>query len=344
MKRLLLFIVGMSLLFSCEYLNGPTTINKEITAEYLLQGNLDVYLSNNQVFRYKGKPGIENIKIGNDNLSDFQDCFKMYIASGTTPATTVSSAIIKLDGLDVLNTSDFSKNFGEHMFEICNLTSTSVITVEVRGEPGSFIEIWIEGKKKELTVTDCDGNIYKTVKIGDQVWMAENLKTTNYNDCTPIGAGCTFYNNDPSNKDVYGALYTNNVVSTGKLCPTGWHAPSENEFKTLLLTLDPGAGNIYDLNGNAFKSLIAGNMLKEAGSAHWSSENEATNESGFTALGAGIRHKFGDFRALGTQARFWSMRPSTIGVFLELHSWEGKALLLEDVSASGFSVRCVKDN
>jgi hypothetical protein len=148
MKRFLLLIVVMSFLYSCEYLNGPTTINKEITAEYLLQGNLDIYLTSNQVFRHKGKPGIENIKIGNDNLSDFQDCFKMYVASGTTPATTVSSAIIKLDGLDVLNASDFSKNTGQHTFEICNLTPTSVLTVEVRGEPGSFIDIWIEGKLK----------------------------------------------------------------------------------------------------------------------------------------------------------------------------------------------------
>ena len=143
MKRLILFFVGMSLLVSCEL---DTTIRNEITSDYLLNGTLDVYLQNNQVFRYKGKPGIVTIPIGNPDLAKYESCFVLHVATGVTQATKVSSAIVKLDGLEVLNTSDFSKNSGQYMFEICNLTPTSALTVEVRGEPGSYLDVWIEGK------------------------------------------------------------------------------------------------------------------------------------------------------------------------------------------------------
>jgi hypothetical protein len=154
MKRILLFLVGVSLLLSCEENSSLTTINTKITSDYLLNGTLDVYLSNNQVFRYKGKPGIVSIPIGNADITKYENCFVLHVATGTTKETTVSSAIIKLDDLEVLNTSDFSKNMGQHTFEVCNLTPTSVITVEVRGEPGSYIDVWIEGKLKPVIPMD----------------------------------------------------------------------------------------------------------------------------------------------------------------------------------------------
>jgi hypothetical protein len=149
MKRFFLFLSGLLFLISCEYQNDSLpTINNNITQVYLLNGNLNVYLQNNQVFRYTGKPGIVRIPIGNADLSKYESCFVLHVATGTTKVTIVSSAIIKLDGQVVLNTSDFSKNNGQFTFEICNLTATSVLTVEVRGEPGSYLDIWIEGKTK----------------------------------------------------------------------------------------------------------------------------------------------------------------------------------------------------
>ena len=97
------------------------------------------------------------------------------------------------------------------------------------------------------TVTDVDGNTYKTVIIGTQVWMAENLKTTKYNDGIQIplvtdpitwinlkSAAYCWYNNDlATNKNIYGAIYNWLVVNTGKLCPIGWHVPSDTEWTTL---------------------------------------------------------------------------------------------------------------
>ncbi len=333
MKRILMLFVGLLFLFSCEL-----TINEDISTQYLVDGmtngDLDIYLQGTQIFRYKGKPGVETIPIGNENLSQYESCFVLHVATGTTTETIVSSAIIKLDGLEVLNTSDFSKNGGQHTFEVCDITQASSITVEVRGKPGSYIEIWIEGKKKELTVTDCDGNIYKTVKIGEQIWMAENLKTTKYNDCTPIpyvldntewynltSPSYSFYDFDESNKDIYGALYNYHTVATNKLCPIGWHVPSYDDFKQL----------VDYLGGNE----IAQAELKEGGS------------SGFNLVSGGLRDYPGNFGGVGETDFFWL---STYHWFVTINSknpphdimwWYWQSPISNN---RGFSVRCVIDN
>ena len=350
MKRLLLFFVGISFLVSCEL---DTTIRNEITSDYLLNGTLDVYLQNNQVFRYKGKPGTVTIPIGNPDLSKYEDCFVLHVATGTTQATTVSSAIVKLDGLEVLNTSDFSKNTGAHTFEVCNLTQTSSLTVEVRGEPGSYLDLWIEGKLKGLN--DCDGNTYKTVTIGDQIWMAENLKTTKYNDGTDIpvvdpptwnvstDGYYTWYNYDSNNKDRFGAFYNWYAVNSGKLCPVGWHVPSDEEWHTLTLNIDPNAVN-EPFDGT---ETTLGNVLKEQGTTNWYS-NIGTNETGFTARAAGIYA--GGFGGVFTGALWWSgtLNISTgVPWYRNLGDSNGvfARLSASPISKSfGFSVRCLKDN
>ncbi|HBZ19962.1 MAG TPA: hypothetical protein DEO60_02440 [Bacteroidales bacterium] len=138
------------------------------------------------------------------------------------------------------------------------------------------------------TVTDIEGNCYKTIQIGTQIWMAENLKTTKYNDGNTIpnitddrewkvsltGAYC-WYDNNSTNKNTYGALYNWEAVNMGNLCPTGWHVPGRAEYVTL---------TDY-LGGES----VAGGKLKESGTTHWNNPNNATNESGFTALPAGNR-------------------------------------------------------
>jgi uncharacterized protein (TIGR02145 family) len=104
------------------------------------------------------------------------------------------------------------------------------------------------------TVTDADGNVYHTVQIGNQVWMVENLRTTKYNDNSPITpvsdnavwgtltteAYCWYNNDEATNKNTYGALYNWYVLNTGKLCPTGWHVPSQAEWETLISSLGGG--------------------------------------------------------------------------------------------------------
>jgi uncharacterized protein (TIGR02145 family) len=152
-------------------------------------------------------------------------------------------------------------------------------------------------------VTDIDGNVYQTVKIGTQVWMVENLKTTRYNngeyipnitnpiqwDTTLNGAWCCY------NSATYGNLYNWKAAYSGKIAPVGWHLPSKTEWETL----------INFLGGD---STVAG-KLKESGTAHWKSNNGATNQSGFTALPGGFcRYKISVpfFNSIGYNALWWS--------------------------------------
>jgi uncharacterized protein (TIGR02145 family) len=197
------------------------------------------------------------------------------------------------------------------------------------------------------SVSDNDGNTYGTVKIGTQIWMAENLKTTKLNDGTPIPnvtdgtewqnsitpAYC-WYNNDNANKPVYGALYNWYTVNTGKLCPADWHVPSDAEWYVLFGYLG---------------GLDAGRM-KEAGTAHWLSPNfGATNDSKFSALPAGQR-AYTDFYGIHEGAHFWTTDAFDLGSAY-CHSLYYKASKVDsdghDMSIfennRGNSVRCIKN-
>lgn len=197
-------------------------------------------------------------------------------------------------------------------------------------------------------VIDLDGNKYNTVTINRQVWMLENLKTTKYSDGTSITLGADsvtwmkmqtpfycWYKNDPATyKDTYGALYNFYAVNTGKLCPTGWHVPSDEEWTTLTTFL--GGYQVAD------------GKLKETGTAHWNSPNyDATNESGFTALPSGYRNFEFGYINLGNGTIFWSStsyRPRsemawTVG--LATSGFELNRAFNDN--QWGFSVRCLKD-
>jgi uncharacterized protein (TIGR02145 family) len=361
MKSIQLLFVALLFLFSCNL-----TIKDDIETQYLVDGiangNLDNYLQGTQIFRYRGKPGIETIAIGNADLAKYEPCFVLYLATGTIPATTVSSAIVKLDGVEILNTSDFSKNGGQHTFEVCDITSTSAITIEVRGEPGSYIEIWIDGKLKELTVTDCDNNIYHTVKIGDQIWMTENLKTTKYNNCSPIQkiedgswinlstpAFCWYNNDETAYKVPYGALYNWYSVNTGQLCPVGWHVPTNSEW-TVLFEYLKNNGYGYDGNRNYIaKSLAAVTSWNFSPNistpGNIPSEN---NASGFSAVPGGAREY--SFLANGDDAIFWTSTavnsPDYPNLAYHFRILSVYPYVFEGEShqfGTGFSVRCIKD-
>jgi len=206
------------------------------------------------------------------------------------------------------------------------------------------------------SVTDADGNVYATVTIGTQLWMKENLKTTKYNDGSNIplvtdntawsnltSPAYCWYNNDVSTyKATYGALYNWYVVNTGKLCPTGWHVPTDAEWHTLVLYLDPNA-----INAAEIESLIAGGKLKETGTTHWSSPNTgADNSSGFTALPGGFRDYNSTFDYVGIYGDWWSSSEYDTydawyrGMINE-HSNVGRFNYVKFV---GFSVRCLRDN
>jgi|WetSurMetagenome_2_1015567.scaffolds.fasta_scaffold266670_1 uncharacterized protein (TIGR02145 family) len=192
-------------------------------------------------------------------------------------------------------------------------------------------------------VKDVDGNIYHTVTIGTQVWLAEDLKTTRYNDGTAIpyvsgdvewknlrSAAFCWYDNDESNKTVYGALYNWYTINTGKLCPVGWHVASNSDWETLINYCSGWE--------------LAGGKLKEAGTAHWDAPNiGATNEFGFTAIpGGGRSPENGKFTPKGRDLGYWC--PPRCGDFRSLCSDRAWIYFTEGSASGGCEVRCIKNN
>jgi uncharacterized protein (TIGR02145 family) len=191
---------------------------------------------------------------------------------------------------------------------------------------------------------DYDGNVYHYVIIGTQIWMVENLKTTKYSNGDLIGttvpatldiSGETApeyqwaYDGNESNVAIFGRLYTWPVVTDNrKICPTGWHVPSDDEWTMLTTYL----GGIY----------VAGGKMKETGTIHWKSPNlGATNESGFTALPGGYHSDDGSFTSIGGDGHWWSSTSTWYR-----YIWSNSVHINADYSLNpfGFSVRCLKDN
>lgn len=208
------------------------------------------------------------------------------------------------------------------------------------------------GQEKETRleqIDDIEGNSYNIVRIGEQVWMAEDLKTTSLSDGTPISrvenydewanlelpAYC-WYNNDSLSSEGYGALYNGYAMETGKLCPEGWRVPADEDW----IELERALGG----------ASITGGALKEAGTDHWKTPNTAaTNESGFTALPGGYRSYTGTFNLKRTFAYWWSSSEkswygaSSRVIFRSLQ-YEDRELFRDIAEKNnGFSVRCVKN-
>ena len=309
-----------------------------------LSGDAPVLYYGYRIFtRTYGKPFLETQKIENPNFNLFENNFVLMIRNGNNKKTRVSSAEIRIDGVIVVGHRDFSKNISLISKQLTGLTAQSILEVELNGTPGSFIDLWIEGTLKEKIVTDIEGNIYKTVTIGTQVWMAENLKTTTLNDGNPIPLvaditawinlttpGYCWYDNNEANKNTYGALYNWYAVNTGELCPAGWHVSSDMEWTTLIDYFGGETG--------------VSNKLREVGIEHWGVNNVgATNISGFTALPGGGRKAIGYFSEIGKTARFWTSTnfDASNALYRMIDLINVIAHNLE--KTTGFSVRCIKD-
>ncbi|MDX9930756.1 MAG: FISUMP domain-containing protein [Bacteroidales bacterium] len=204
-------------------------------------------------------------------------------------------------------------------------------------------------------VADIEGNVYQTVKIGTQVWMAENLKTTKYNDDAAIptvtenadwialttDAYCWAQNNETTYKPLYGALYNWYAVETGKLCPTGWHMPTDAEFITMEVSL--GMTQV-DASGTEFRGTDQGKQMKST--TGWAEGENGTNTSGFTALPAGYRaYGTGISEGLGLITYWWTatMTDQDIAVYRRLDGDSDQVYRLGTYKRAGKSVRCVKD-
>jgi uncharacterized protein (TIGR02145 family) len=191
-----------------------------------------------------------------------------------------------------------------------------------------------------------DGNDYNTVLISNQLWMVENLKTTKYSDGTNIdfpnsdknawqantSGAYAWYNDDPSNKIVYGALYNWHAVKTNKLCPTGWRVSTDADWTSMTNYL--GGEN------------LAGGKLKETGTTHWNSPNVgATNESGFTAIPGGDRLTDGTYTYFGNGGIYWTAtyKDTYSAWFWALDKITATIGRADREKGVGLSVRCIKN-
>lgn len=194
------------------------------------------------------------------------------------------------------------------------------------------------------TVTDKDGNLYKTVTIGTQVWMACDLKTTKFSngDAIPtttldISAESApkyqwVYDNDEANAAIYGRLYTWYVASDNRnVCPTGWHVPTDLDWESLK----------FFLGGES----QAGIKMKETGITHWKLPNTgATNGSSFTALPAGYRTSNGVFVSLTISSYQWSSSDNApLGWGQSMHFDDDLLLRGGYNKPAGVSIRCLQD-
>jgi len=196
------------------------------------------------------------------------------------------------------------------------------------------------------TLADIDGNEYKTVTIGTQIWMAENLAVSRYNDgkaimlvtdslrwtALQVPAFCWYSNDEAVYKSSYGALYNGYVAESGKLCPAGWHVPSDMEWDILA--------------GSLGGSDIAGGKMKESGTSRWVRPNNgASNMSNFNALPGGLRYYDGNFRDLGFGAYWWSstQQSTNRAYFRFVFHEESIIYRFDNIKRIGFSVRCLKD-
>lgn len=204
-------------------------------------------------------------------------------------------------------------------------------------------------------LTDIEGNVYQTIVIGHQEWMAENLKTTTYNNGTKIptvtensewlslssGAYC-WYKNDESHSDIYGAFYNWFAVNTGMLCPDGWRVPTDDEWKYLEAFADTkyGIGDpVWDKSG--FRGQDAGQGLMSR--SGWKLDKNGTNVLGFTALPGGERLK--GSHSMGSNGFWWTSTENDA-----TSAWfRGLIYGMEDISRDthpkkmGFAVRCLRN-
>jgi uncharacterized protein (TIGR02145 family) len=263
---------------------------------------------------------------------------------GVCWGTSTNPTIADNHTSDGTGTGFFSSNLTE-----LNLNTTYFVRAYIINSTGTTYgnEIFFATKGEIGTLSDIDGNTYSTVVIGTQTWMAENLKTTKYNNGDLIGTTTPAtldisseltpkyqwaYDGNEINVATYGRLYTGYAI-TGirNVCPSGWHVPSDPEWTTLA----------NYLGGES----VAGYKLREASTIYWIDNIGVTNETGFAALPGGERDISGNFDSIRNIGIWWSSTEDNEGNlwFRYMFSDSGNVADAASSLAAGFSVRCLKD-
>jgi len=266
----------------------------------------------------------------------------------TLPNTTIKANLTASTDNQKIST-DTSKSLKEIALNQPQiLDSSKVLANSISTSQVSYNEILDSAIIYEIEyfTDNRDNQQYKTVKIGNQVWMAENLRAIRLNDGTSIPvisekniwstlktSACCWYDNSESiYNSIYGVLYNWHTVATGKLCPKDWHVPSDSEWTTLVNYL----GGLE----------LGGGILKEMGELHWKSPNiDATNKFNFTALPGGARFRNGYFDFAGFLGSWWCSTEQSNDFAFYRAVYYNYGVLNKDFENknAGFSVRCIKD-
>ncbi|WP_167610277.1 FISUMP domain-containing protein [Maribellus sediminis] len=323
---------------------NPATLKSAVAKDYSIDGILDVVFDS-QVVRREGKPTIEKLSIGDFNIADYDNCFELHVAS-----ESVSAAIITFNDQVLLNTADFSGGEVDYSLQLCDLTAESVLEVEMRGEPGSLLNIWLEGKMTSF-VDARDGKRYKVVQIGDQIWMEENLGWLPTVNLRTEGSGVVplYYVYGYEGTDVAAAKATENYAKFGALynwpavanaAPAGWHVASDEEWKQMEIFLGMPP---QEAEGIASRDTLGGIYLK--GTSTWFDNGNGTNSSGFNGLSCGYRSSAGNFFGQGEYNNWWTSTEFTPALaytrrLVNNADWCGRAPVPKEF---GFNVRCIRN-
>lgn len=226
------------------------------------------------------------------------------------------------------------------------------------GEPAAGLGSEGAAKPRFGFVTDIEGNRYRTVIIGKQEWMVENLRTTRFNDGTPMpqvrddaewgsltSPALAWYENKPGDGNGYGVLYNWYAVGTGRLLgPKGWRVPSHEDW-TVFLTQVMGGESVT--GGQVLmRGELKSRRTEPDGHPRWNVPNTAaTDETGFGALPGGHRSHLGVFNYQGQYGFWWSATsgPSNFGWYRGMRYDNGHVFMASGNKKNGFSVRCVRD-
>lgn len=344
--------------WSWNFGDGNTSVIQHPTHSYTTQGTYTVTLT------------VTN-SAGND--TETKSNYITVVPGGSAPVagftanrTTIAEGeSVTFTDQSLNSPTEWSWNFGDGTTSTArnpahtyNSAGTYTVSLNVSNSYGSDDEIkpdyiTVTGTNQG-TVTDKDGNTYNTVKIGTQWWMAENLKTTSYNNGNPIPqetgtseweklstpAYCWFENNETTYKNQYGALYNGFAVETGNLCPAGWHIPSDKEWKTLEIYIGMSSSAADDTD---WRGTDEGTKLKATFS--WDSGGNGTDKYGFRGLAGGYRSASGSFSGLGLGELMWSSTEmlDTRLYYRTLGSLQSGIERWYLSKNCGFAVRCVKD-
>jgi uncharacterized protein (TIGR02145 family) len=208
------------------------------------------------------------------------------------------------------------------------------------------------------SLTDNSGNTYRTIKIGSQEWMAENLKTTKYSDGSDIPVvtdnaawsllttgAYSEYENNPVNVNTYGRLYNWHAVNTNMLCPQGWHVPTDTEFADLSMFLMNNGYGYMEMTGETAKSISSTtNWAPSALPPSPGNRPDLNNATGFNGMPAGQRNPDGTYIGLTLKASWWTMNSggSFDAMYNGLSYDQGMLMNSINMMVTGYSIRCIK--